>query len=106
ELVKKRLVPAWQRVRARIEQGAVRASLDLARPLDHHEQCLSPSDFGFHNALSDAGRVTFIDFEYAGRDDPAKLASDFCCQPEIPVPAEQHEAFVTALARRLELGES
>ncbi len=35
---------------------------------------VSPSDFGFHNALlDDGGAISFLDFEYSGRDDPAKL---------------------------------
>ena len=50
----------------------------LERPL----QIPSPSDFGSHNALRDAGgRVTFIDFEYFGWDDPVKLVSDFYWHP-------------------------
>ena len=37
-------------------------------------RCVSPSDFGFHNALvGPDGRAVFLDFEYAGWDDPAKL---------------------------------
>jgi len=40
---------------------------------------LSPSDFGFHNAIKRNvdGRVIYIDFEYFGWDDPVKLTSDF-----------------------------
>lgn len=39
---------------------------------------LSPSDYGFHNALRRAdGSLAFVDFEYFGWDDPAKLAADF-----------------------------
>jgi hypothetical protein len=39
---------------------------------------LSPSDFGFHNMLRRPdGALAFIDFEYFGWDDPAKLAADF-----------------------------
>jgi thiamine kinase-like enzyme len=38
----------------------------------------SPSDFGSHNALTDdKNQLSFIDFEYAGADDPAKLFADF-----------------------------
>lgn len=56
---------------------------------DHHERCLSPSDFGFHNALLQAdGRFRFVDFEYAGWDDPAKMVCDFFWQPQVPVPRE------------------
>lgn len=39
---------------------------------------LSPSDFGFHNALrSQNENLIFHDFEYFGWDDPVKLISDF-----------------------------
>ena len=45
-------------------------------------QTLSPSDFGFHNALKAAdGRITFLDFEYFGWDDPVKLAADTILHP-------------------------
>lgn len=54
-------------------------------PLAADQRCVSPSDFGFHNALHRGGRVWFIDFEYAGLDDPAKLICDFFWQPEVPV---------------------
>jgi hypothetical protein len=55
--------------------------------LSPDQRCLSPSDFGFHNALVQAdGRIVFFDFEYAGWDDPAKFLCDFLCQPEIPIP--------------------
>ncbi|MDE3060398.1 MAG: aminoglycoside phosphotransferase family protein [Pseudomonadota bacterium] len=54
--------------------------------LSHEERCLSPSDFGFHNSLlSPAGQLQFIDFEYAGWDDPTKMLCDFFLHPGIPV---------------------
>ena len=41
-------------------------------------QTLSPSDFGFHNAIHvDNNKIVYIDFEYFGWDDPVKLTSDF-----------------------------
>ncbi len=46
------------------------------------DKILSPSDFGFHNALQDeSGKIHFLDFEYFGWDDPVKLASDFYIHP-------------------------
>ena len=43
---------------------------------------LSPSDFGFHNALRRPdGSIAFLDFEYFGKDDPAKMISDFVLHP-------------------------
>jgi len=42
---------------------------------------LSPSDFGFHNALSYNDDILWLDFEYFGFDDPAKLIIDFILHP-------------------------
>jgi hypothetical protein len=53
--------------------------------MNHNYLCVSPSDFGFHNTLIKNGQLYFLDFEYAGRDDPAKFIADFFIQPEIKV---------------------
>jgi Ser/Thr protein kinase RdoA (MazF antagonist) len=106
-LVDGALLPEWTAVKARLTKDAHDAGLAIGRALRPDQCCLSPSDFGFHNALADeAGRVTFLDFEYAGRDDPAKLVSDFFCQPEIQVPLSYYPGFLTRLADRLELDEA
>jgi len=52
--------------------------------------CVSPSDFGFHNAIHSAGKVKFFDFEFAGWDDPAKAVVDFDLQPRVPVEFKKH----------------
>ena len=55
-------------------------------PLSAAGRCLSPSDFGFHNSLRDGqGHFSFIDFEYAGWDDPAKMLCDFMLHPGVAV---------------------
>jgi hypothetical protein len=101
------LLPKWSAVKARVTSDAHAAGLKIDRTLRPDECCLSPSDFGFHNALADeTGQVIFLDFEYAGRDDPAKLVSDFFCQPEIPVPLSYYPGFLTRLADGLELDEA
>lgn len=102
-LVRDVLQPAWVSVRAAIENGAGLAGLDLDAAIGTPAQCISPSDFGFHNALADGDTVRFIDFEYAGRDDPAKLVCDFFCQPEVPVPLSYMLGFVDGLATGLSL---
>jgi hypothetical protein len=103
--IRDRLCPIWARVRARAERASEAAGLSLNNILQEDEICLSPSDFGFHNALTQGGRTTFIDFEYAGRDDPAKLASDFFCQPDVPIQLEHHSGFVEQLVEGLGLAE-
>lgn len=86
--VARSLRPAWDQVKAAVMAECRPLDFDPSRRLAAAECRLSPSDFGFHNALvDDDGRLTFLDFEYAGRDDPAKLATDFVCQPEVPIPA-------------------
>jgi len=74
----------------------------IAGSLESSKRILSPSDFGFHNALQDAsGRMWFLDFEYAGWDDPVKLLCDFFCQPQAPVALDHAAAFLNALEAAL-----
>lgn len=71
------------------------AGIDGHAPLPARHETLSPSDFGFHNALKDAGgRLTFVDFEYFGRDDPVKLVSDFLLHPGMDLSAAQSRQFL------------
>ncbi|MGN6579990.1 MAG: phosphotransferase [Bordetella sp.] len=93
--IAERLAPTWRAIDTSLHAHAS-ASAD-ATPI------LSPSDFGFHNTLDDGGALSFVDFEYAGWDDPAKLACDFLCQPEIPVDPAQGALFVDLVAQHLGL---
>ncbi len=100
-----RLLPGWQALKQKIAKQAEQAGIHSDVAIADAELVASPSDFGFHNALvNDQGHITFIDFEYAGHDDPAKLACDFFCQPEIPVPAVHFDHFVDRMASDLGLG--
>lgn len=93
------LTATWRQVTARVQDRTAAAGLSLDEPLAPDDRCLSPSDFGFHNALADGDdRLRFLDFEYAGWDDPAKLVCDFFCQPETPVSLEHWETVVEAAA--------
>jgi hypothetical protein len=91
EFVVGRLAPLWRELEASLTEHPARAWPAT--------RILSPSDFGFHNALANDGKLAFVDFEYAGWDDVAKLACDFMCQPEIPVDDAQGRRFVDAMAR-------
>jgi len=93
KLVATRLMPAWIGVRAAVAAGGH----PLDAPLPIAARVLSPSDFGFHNCLLTAAGLRFIDFEYAGWDDPAKTVCDFFCQPAVPVPREHFEHFLAAV---------
>jgi len=68
-----------------------------------NSDCISPSDFGFHNAMlitkeasssSLTDELTFFDFEYAGHDSKYKLVADFFCQPRHPVDISYLTLFV------------
>ncbi|MEM9295355.1 MAG: aminoglycoside phosphotransferase family protein [Planctomycetota bacterium] len=93
------LVPCWERVRAGVERA-------LAEGLeDAGVAAASPSDFGFHNAIvRPDGVLVFHDFEYAGRDDAARMACDFFHQPRVPAPAALFERFVEGVGVALGLG--
>ncbi len=95
-----RLRPVWTRVHARLIQRLQQADIAPGAPT---AICLSPSDFGFHNALVDGHQIGFLDFEYAGRDDPAKLVCDFFAQPELPAPPALFDPFVARLVSSLHL---
>lgn len=59
--------------------------------------CVSPSDFGFHNAFRSPSGVKFFDFEFAGWDDPAKTVVDFSLQPRMPVAPDLAKLFLKAV---------
>jgi len=97
DFLSRHLIAAWQEHRLRATRGAGHRFNEILAP---EERCVTPSDFGFHNALADEeGRLSFFDFEYAGTDDPAKLFCDFFCQVEVPVPI----AYLPAMLARLTL---
>ncbi len=96
------LAPAWQAQIDRLSRRAQKANLPLDEQLAASDRCLSPSDFGFHNAvLEGGGRLRFVDFEYAGWDDPAKLVCDFFCQPAVPVPRQFLDAVASTVVEGL-----
>jgi hypothetical protein len=93
------LASSWERIEARARGIAAINCLPTDHPLPFGERCLSPSDFGFHNAIRTAdGRLRFFDFEYAGWDDPAKVVCDFFCQPAAPAPSHLFDRFANAVA--------
>lgn len=74
--------------------GYAATELDFYGDLPPEAQTLSPSDFGFHNALRrNDGSLVFLDFEYFGRDDPVKLTADFLLHPAMSLSPEQKRAF-------------
>lgn len=97
-LVEHSLAPAAEAVIARLK---ARAGAEYDAPQPRHERILSPSDFGFHNAvLGSDGRARFLDFEYFGWDDPAKLVADlFHHAGQKPLSRRQQALFLDRLCR-------
>ena len=62
--------------------------------LSKKELIVSPSDIGFHNIIKNEKKLIFIDFEYAGLDDPLKLICDFLAQPDQKLTALQKKQFI------------
>ena len=95
--VEKELIPAWKKIREQIVRQK-----DLEKKLDQTMRILSPSDFGFHNSLrKEDGSLVFLDFEYAGWDDPAKLVCDLANQPDRPLSLAEAEPFSSSLVEWL-----
>lgn len=98
--VDKELFPYWQRFRQWVLNFSEQHDMPTDLQLASGQRCISPSDFGFHNALMQScGNLKFIDFEYAGWDDPAKMVADFFCQPSVPVPEEYFDDFARAVSQ-------
>ena len=90
----------WKNLRHTIMARATMLGIALDQKIARHERIVSPSDFGFHNALAnDNGELTFVDFEYAGWDDIAKLAADFFFQPAVPVDPVLFDAFMNRIVQ-------
>ncbi len=93
------LLPSLKRIgewsRRRIPEAFGR---DLELPF----RTLSPSDFGFHNALeTESGELFFLDFEYFGWDDPAKTVCDFLLHPGMAISSVFKRQFATRLVEGL-----
>jgi hypothetical protein len=92
--------PTYERITAWIQQRVSQAGLSMDQELPLAERTLSPSDFGFHNAIQRPdGRLIFLDFEYFGWDDPAKMVADFLLHPAIPLSANLRRHFTRGVLR-------
>jgi len=103
ELVYKKLLPSFEKICKSIQ---IKFSSTLEVRLATDEKILSPSDFGFHNILVDNNKLYFLDFEYAGWDDPAKLLCDFTCQPEREISQNLSKTFSKKITGDLGLSDS
>lgn len=74
--------PSYKIIQKWCQEHANGKCIPWHEKISDEQKILSPSDFGFHNALSGPdGSLIFLDFEYFGWDDPAKMISDFLLHP-------------------------
>ena len=103
EFVERELVPVAVSVREFLSAQAPKLGVELDSELPLAQRTLSPADHGFHNVLRRSdGRLTFLDFEYAGWDDPAQTLANALLLPEVPLPTEHRVAFLRAMLVRLD----
>lgn len=92
--VRENLRPTLEKIVAEAVAGM--GGMGLHAPFPKDILIYSPSDFGFHNTLRTQSGMVFVDFEYAGLDDPAKLIADFLCQADYAVSEDVGEVFAAA----------
>lgn len=94
EFLNSEFVPFYRQARQFIIVECQRRRMSVDDLLIKEYRTLSPSDFGFHNAIKKSdGAVVFHDFEYFGWDDPAKMIADFYLHPRMGFPYKLREFF-------------
>jgi hypothetical protein len=94
EFLRTEFDPALIAVTLDVQRAHEKAEIPMTRELPAEDCTLSPSDFGFHNAVRRPdGTLTFVDFEYFGWDDPVKLVSDFLLHPGMILSDAQRRRF-------------
>lgn len=87
-------LPALEQWRAIAARRILQHGLDADAELPRAQRSLIPADFGFHNAIRRVnGQLAYIDFEYFGWDDPAKLVADFLLHPGTDLAPERRARF-------------
>lgn len=102
DLVEHEISDVAAQVKEFVGRQAPVLGLDVSAELPFVQRTLSPADHGFHNTLRLVdGRLVFLDFEYAGWDDPAQMLANACLLPEIPLPAEFRLLFLRSVVDEL-----
>lgn len=91
-------IPAVEVISQWCVREFARSGLSVTTALDDHEKTLSPSDVGFHNTLRRPdGQLVFLDFEYFGWDDSAKMIADFLLHPAMSLSGDLKQRFFTRI---------
>ena len=94
QFLDEKLIPEFDKFKNESVMIYEGAEMTAEECIPHEWTTLSPSDFGFHNALlSNDDKMIFLDFEYFGRDDPVKSVADFILHPAIRLSKENYYTF-------------
>lgn len=86
--------PALEKCSTQLIESYAQSGFDVDAEIPPRARTLSPSDFGFHNALRRPdGSLVFVDFEYFGWDDPVRLVSDFIVHPGMALSSHHQNIF-------------
>jgi hypothetical protein len=93
-----RFQPAWAEFEERARRIYQDLGLDFEADQPQQAQTLIASDFGTHNALrSPDGRVSFVDFEYFGWDDPLTSIGNFVLHPGMQLTSTHQDLYQSRL---------
>lgn len=96
------MLPLWVSFKSALKHRLTKENPELGEGCNRLSRIVSPSDFGFHNAIRHfSGNLYFIDFEYAGWDSPVKFVCDFFHQPQVPVPLAYLDDVISKFERLL-----
>jgi len=84
-----------------IQQWCFKQELNWKEDISLNERILSPSDYGFHNSLRLSDKIIFVDFEYFGWDDPAKMICDFLIHPAMSLSVDIKKYFFNSILRKI-----
>jgi hypothetical protein len=102
DLVLTQTRPAWETLTEFVEKRSKAYHVDLDAVLPKARRTISPADHGFHNTLRNSqGNLVFLDFEYAGWDQPAQMLANACLQPEIPLPTQLRRPFLKIMVTEM-----
>lgn len=98
EFLDDHLIPTLEQIITWAKAKSDRACISFETEISLAERTLSPSDFGLHNALKRSnGNLVFLDFEYFGWDDPAKMIVDLLLHPAMKLTDSLKRQFVSGV---------
>lgn len=77
KILDEKIYPTISKLEDYLIQKSKILDIETQKELSLENQVLTPADFGFHNILKNGKKYIFLDFEYFGRDDPARQVIEF-----------------------------